>query len=56
MSSLVWKALGLVLSLFKSVVKVLQVCGRRVEDGKTIHLWARHEDGALAMDATATVA
>jgi 3-methylfumaryl-CoA hydratase len=33
-----------------------QVCGRREGDGKTIHLWARHEDGALAMDATATVA
>lgn len=32
------------------------VCGRCDEDGKTIHLWARHEDGALAMDATATLA
>ena len=30
--------------------------GRREGDGKTIHLWARHVDGALAMDATATVA
>ena len=33
-----------------------QVCGQRADDGKTIHLWARHEDGALAMDATATLA
>jgi 3-methylfumaryl-CoA hydratase len=32
------------------------VCGRREGDDKTIHLWARHEDGALAMDATATLA
>jgi 3-methylfumaryl-CoA hydratase len=32
------------------------VCGRREGDAKTIHLWARHEDGALAMDATATLA
>jgi len=32
-----------------------QVCGRRHEDG-TIRLWARHADGALAMDATATLA
>jgi len=33
-----------------------QVCGRHEGDAKTIHLWARHEDGALAMDATATLA
>ena len=32
------------------------VCGRHEGDAKTIHLWARHEDGALAMDATATLA
>ena len=33
-----------------------QVCGRRSEDGKTVQLWAQHTDGALAMDATATLA
>jgi len=34
------------------------VRGRREEegDGKTIRLWAEHEDSALAMDATATLA
>ncbi|QUN30941.1 MaoC family dehydratase N-terminal domain-containing protein [Cupriavidus sp. KK10] len=29
------------------------VCGKRSEDGKTVELWVRHEDGALAMSATA---
>jgi len=33
-----------------------QVCGRRIDDGKTIRLWAQDADGALAMDATATLA
>lgn len=33
-----------------------QVCGRRDADGKTVRLWARHNDGALAMDATALLA
>lgn len=33
-----------------------EVCGRHDGDAKTIHLWAQHEDGALAMDATATLA
>jgi len=33
-----------------------QVCGRRAGDGKTIQLWAQDADGALAMDATATLA
>ena len=33
-----------------------QVCGRRESDGKTVRLWAQHSDGALAMDATATLA
>ena len=37
-------------------VAPFQVCGRRADDGKTIHLWARHTDGSLAMDATATLA
>lgn len=31
------------------------VCGRPQADGQTIDLWARHEDGALAMRATATL-
>lgn len=29
------------------------VCGKRSEDGKSVDLWIRHEDGALAMSATA---
>jgi 3-methylfumaryl-CoA hydratase len=29
------------------------VCGKRGNDGKTVHLWAQHLDGGLAMDATA---
>lgn len=29
------------------------VCGKRSEDGKSVDLWIRHEDGALAMGATA---
>jgi 3-methylfumaryl-CoA hydratase len=36
-----------------------QACGRLgtdTGDGKTIHLWAQHPGGALAMDATATLA
>jgi len=34
-----------------------EVCGRRSsDDAREIHLWARHADGALAMDATATLA
>jgi 3-methylfumaryl-CoA hydratase len=37
-------------------VAPFQVCGRRGGDGKTIRLWARHTDGALAMDATAILA
>jgi 3-methylfumaryl-CoA hydratase len=32
-----------------------QVCGRRIGDGKSIRLWAQDADGALAMDATATL-
>ncbi|MEJ8848713.1 FAS1-like dehydratase domain-containing protein [Variovorax rhizosphaerae] len=33
-----------------------EVCGRRSEDGRTVQLWAKHTDGALAMEATATLA
>lgn len=29
------------------------VCGKRSQDGKSVELWIRHEDGALAMSATA---
>jgi 3-methylfumaryl-CoA hydratase len=32
------------------------VCGKPEGDGKTVKLWARNADGALAMDATATLA
>jgi hypothetical protein len=32
------------------------VCGEPQPDGKTFHLWARDHEGALAMDATATLA
>ena len=32
------------------------VCGRHEGGAGAIHLWARHEDGALAMEATATLA
>ena len=32
------------------------VCGSLGADGRTVRLWARHADGALAMDATATLA
>ncbi|RZT36744.1 FAS1-like dehydratase domain-containing protein [Cupriavidus agavae] len=34
----------------------IAVCGKRSADGKTIELWIRHEDGALAMSATAELA
>ena len=37
-------------------VAPFQVCGRRIEDGRTIQLWAQDADGVLAMDATATLA
>jgi len=33
-----------------------RVCGAHGDDGKSVHLWAEHGDGALAMDATATLA
>jgi 3-methylfumaryl-CoA hydratase len=32
------------------------VCGTPERDGKTVKLWARNADGALAMEATATLA
>lgn len=31
------------------------VCGRPESDGKTVRLWAKDQEGRLAMDATATV-
>ena len=31
------------------------VCGQPLDDGRSFRLWARQHDGALAMDATATV-
>jgi 3-methylfumaryl-CoA hydratase len=31
------------------------VCGRPDDNGKTIRLWARNPEGALAMDASATL-
>jgi 3-methylfumaryl-CoA hydratase len=34
----------------------LQVCGRRSDDARTVQLWAQHTNGALAMEATATLA
>ena len=33
-----------------------KVCGALGEGAKSVHLWAEHSDGALAMDATATLA
>jgi 3-methylfumaryl-CoA hydratase len=32
-----------------------QVCARRSNEGRTVQLWAQHTDGALAMEATATL-
>jgi 3-methylfumaryl-CoA hydratase len=32
------------------------VCGEPLADGKTIHLWAKDQDGWLTMDATAVIA
>jgi 3-methylfumaryl-CoA hydratase len=34
----------------------LTICGARADDGRSVSLWAAHADGALAVDATATVA
>jgi 3-methylfumaryl-CoA hydratase len=47
--------------LFRAVrpvydVTPFQLCGRRGADGDTIHLWAQHINGGLAMHATATLA
>ena len=36
-------------------LEAFRVCGARVPEGKSVHLWAEHTDGALAMDATATL-
>lgn len=36
-------------------VSPFRLCGRCRADRKTIHLWGQHEDGALAMDAAATL-
>src|SRR6266403_2270565 len=37
-------------------LEAFRVSGARGEDGRSIRLWAEHLDGALAMDATATLA
>jgi len=36
-------------------LEAFRVCGVRGEDGKSVRLWAEHLDGAMAMDATATL-
>ncbi len=36
--------------------QAFDVCGRPSDDGETVDLWARNADGALAMQATATLA
>ena len=36
-------------------IAAFEVCGRPSDDGSTVDLWARHEDGGLAMQATATL-
>lgn len=36
-------------------IHAFDVCGDRLPDGKTVHLWARDHDGWLAMDATAAL-
>lgn len=35
-------------------LETFKVCGARSADEKSIHLWAEHNNGTLAMDATAT--
>ena len=37
-------------------IAAFEVCGRPSDDGRTVDLWARREDGGLAMQATATLA
>ena len=37
-------------------IAAFEVCGKPSADGATVDLWARHEDGGLAMQATATLA
>jgi 3-methylfumaryl-CoA hydratase len=32
-----------------------KICGARARDGASAQLWAEHPDGALAMDATASL-
>jgi 3-methylfumaryl-CoA hydratase len=36
-------------------IHAFDVCGDRLPDGKTVHLWARDHEGWLAMDATAVL-
>ena len=36
-------------------LEAFRVCGARGADDKSVHLWAEHLDGALSMDATATL-
>ena len=36
-------------------IAAFDVCGRPVDDGRTVDLWARNAEGGLAMQATATL-
>jgi 3-methylfumaryl-CoA hydratase len=37
-------------------IAAFSVCGERGSNDKSVHLWVRHAQGALALDATATLA
>jgi 3-methylfumaryl-CoA hydratase len=36
-------------------INAFDVCGQPSPDGRTVRLWARDHEGALAMDATAII-